>query len=618
MPKSRYSLLDVIASKRDLLTCVGYRVNNIYDINAKTYAIKLHQSGTEAGKIGSTKKLLLLESGVRFHLTSFTRDKSDNPSPFTMKLRKHLRGKRLVDVQQLGMDRVVCFTFGSGEASYHLILELYDKGNIILCDYQYEILGLLRSHTFDNETRVANRQIYPLFNDTVVRSKQSMATTTSSVQEGNGEIENEFEPSVTPRRSKESGSGSGSDERHENDVDTTSIDDANKSVNAVHDVETSTVTAADVPWNATRLFDWITSFVEQKEEAGNDAATKKTKKKKKAFSLKQILSKRGAPYDVDRYGPDIVEHCLWKASTDEEEIQPNRKLIKNEWTLSLKICQNILIMLQLEPEKIVDELLGKLRSTAKMINDNENGNDNEIPSKHSKGYILYQTISSAATASGNINSTPDVTTTTNNDDANSTNNSIQMYMGFTPIVLKQHEALSILTFPSFDKAADEYFAKIETQKAQKRHQSAEKSVHTKLENMKELQKQRVLSLVKESDTYEKHALAIECNVENVQNAILVVNSLLANGMEWEQMNDVVQQEKKNGNPIALMISALNLDTNTMYLLLPKDDEEEGTGDGMEEGKGDAMAKGDNDEEEEDMEEADEGEMKSNTSKSQEN
>ena len=97
-------------------------------------------------------------------------------------------------------------------------------------------------------------------------------------------------------------------------------------------------------------------------------------------------------------------------------------------------------------------------------------------------------------------------------------------------------------------------------------------VHTKLENMKELQKQRVLSLVKESDTYEKHALAIECNVENVQNAILVVNSLLANGMEWEQMNDVVQQEKKNGNPIALMISALNLDTNTMYLLLPKDDE----------------------------------------------
>ena len=102
MPKSRYALLDVIASKRDVTDIVGYRINNIYDINQKTYAIKLQQTGAEGGG----KRLLLLESGIRFHCTSFTRDKSDNPSPFTMKLRKHLRGKRLVSCQQLGMDRV--------------------------------------------------------------------------------------------------------------------------------------------------------------------------------------------------------------------------------------------------------------------------------------------------------------------------------------------------------------------------------------------------------------------------------------------------------------------------------------------------------------------------------
>lgn len=40
-------------------------------------------------------------------------------------------------------------------------------------------------------------------------------------------------------------------------------------------------------------------------------------------------------------------------------------------------------------------------------------------------------------------------------------------------------------------------------------------------------------------------------------------------MEWEQMNDVVNEEKRNGNPIASMISALHLDTNSMYILLPK-------------------------------------------------
>ena len=37
------------------------------------------------------------------------------PSGFTMKLRKHVRNRRLSDIVQLGTDRVVAFVFGSGE-----------------------------------------------------------------------------------------------------------------------------------------------------------------------------------------------------------------------------------------------------------------------------------------------------------------------------------------------------------------------------------------------------------------------------------------------------------------------------------------------------------------------
>ena len=44
-----------------------------------------------------------------------------------MKLRQHLRGRRLVDVRQLGVDRVVVFTFGSGEAAHHVILEMFSQ-----------------------------------------------------------------------------------------------------------------------------------------------------------------------------------------------------------------------------------------------------------------------------------------------------------------------------------------------------------------------------------------------------------------------------------------------------------------------------------------------------------
>jgi predicted ribosome quality control (RQC) complex YloA/Tae2 family protein len=59
--------------------------------------------------------------------TQLIRDKSDVPSNFTLKLRKHIRTRRLEAVRQLGVDRMVDFVFGSGEAAYHLILEMYSQ-----------------------------------------------------------------------------------------------------------------------------------------------------------------------------------------------------------------------------------------------------------------------------------------------------------------------------------------------------------------------------------------------------------------------------------------------------------------------------------------------------------
>ncbi|XP_065832835.1 ribosome quality control complex subunit NEMF-like isoform X2 [Oscarella lobularis] len=79
-----------------------------------------------------------------------------------MKLRKHLKSRRLVSVDQLGIDRIVDFQFGSGEAAYHVIVELYDRGNIALTDYEYTILNLLRVRTdADQDVWFAVREKYP-------------------------------------------------------------------------------------------------------------------------------------------------------------------------------------------------------------------------------------------------------------------------------------------------------------------------------------------------------------------------------------------------------------------------------------------------------------------------
>ncbi|CAG0924813.1 unnamed protein product, partial [Notodromas monacha] len=132
---------------------IGMRVNQIYDIDWKTYLIRLQRT--------EEKAVLLLESGNRIHCTNYEWPKQPAPSSFAMKMRKHIKNKRLESLTQLGVDRIVDLQFGSGEASYHLIVELYDRGNMILTDHEYVILNLLRPRTDNEERRIAVGEKYP-------------------------------------------------------------------------------------------------------------------------------------------------------------------------------------------------------------------------------------------------------------------------------------------------------------------------------------------------------------------------------------------------------------------------------------------------------------------------
>lgn len=68
-------------------------------------------------------------------------------------MRKHLKNKRLESLTQIGVDRMIDLQFGSGEVAYHVILELYDRGNIVLTDHEMTILNILRPHTEGDKIR---------------------------------------------------------------------------------------------------------------------------------------------------------------------------------------------------------------------------------------------------------------------------------------------------------------------------------------------------------------------------------------------------------------------------------------------------------------------------------
>lgn len=53
----------------------------------------------------------------------------------------------------------------------------------------------------------------------------------------------------------------------------------------------------------------------------------------------------------------------------------------------------------------------------------------------------------------------------------------------------------------------------------------------------------------------------------VERAIATINSALANQIDWEEIEEVVQEAKSQSDPVANVIKKLKLDTNQLVLSL---------------------------------------------------
>ena len=149
MGKTRFSVLDLSVQARALDARLrGSRVVNVYDVGGRTYLLKLNvppPPGSGAGRSWG-KEVLLLESGARAHTTAYARDTGDVPSGFTLKLRKHIRTRRLDAVAQLGADRALALHFSAaGERVATVFVEFYAGGNVVLADGDCRVLALLRT-----------------------------------------------------------------------------------------------------------------------------------------------------------------------------------------------------------------------------------------------------------------------------------------------------------------------------------------------------------------------------------------------------------------------------------------------------------------------------------------
>merc|ERR1711912_104792 len=71
-------------------------------------------------------------------------------------------------------------------------------------------------------------------------------------------------------------------------------------------------------------------------------------------------------------------------------------------------------------------------------------------------------------------------------------------------------------------------------------------------------------------------MGIEQNVELVEKALLIVNSMMANKLDWAEIEQLLKEAKSKNDPVAVAIKSLKLEQNkiTMLLVSQEDDEDD--------------------------------------------
>ena len=146
--------IDVKAMTSELCDKLPLWIDKVYQFDSRTLGIRLNGEN-------KARNLLLVESGRRAHLVKEFPAPPKNPPQYAMLLRKYLSGGKVLAIHQHGLERILIFDVGKGTTVYHLIIELFDEGNVILTNEEYKIVKPLRHHRF-KEREIVPNAVYQL------------------------------------------------------------------------------------------------------------------------------------------------------------------------------------------------------------------------------------------------------------------------------------------------------------------------------------------------------------------------------------------------------------------------------------------------------------------------
>ncbi|MDD5499588.1 MAG: ribosome rescue protein RqcH [Candidatus Nanoarchaeia archaeon] len=132
------SCFDIKVIVNELSELANARIEKFYNTSSGELLIK----GYSASKGKFTLRAL---RGECIHLTDFKREVPDNPSGFTMLMRKYLSNSMILEIYQPYFERIVIMKIKKGAEEFFIAIELFNKGNIAICSNDFKIINSLKS-----------------------------------------------------------------------------------------------------------------------------------------------------------------------------------------------------------------------------------------------------------------------------------------------------------------------------------------------------------------------------------------------------------------------------------------------------------------------------------------
>ncbi len=128
--------VDYFLAVAELAEAAGSRFDNAYDAG-KCVRLRLRKQGNEFN--------VIIEPGVRLHLSRHFRAPQEKPSSFVEAVRRELDNAVLDATEQLQADRLVAFRFSAKAGRRDLLFEQFGKGNAMLLDENGKVIRQMRS-----------------------------------------------------------------------------------------------------------------------------------------------------------------------------------------------------------------------------------------------------------------------------------------------------------------------------------------------------------------------------------------------------------------------------------------------------------------------------------------